>query len=73
MKHTKTCPKCGGNKILNVIGNPVQSWSITQIPTGRTSFSSVPVRRFICCNCSFSEEWIDEEDISTLSSKFPLL
>ena len=29
-------------------------------------FSVVKVNRYICCNCGFSEEWIDEEDIETI-------
>lgn len=37
---------------------------------GMTIFSAVLVHRYLCCNCGFSEEWIDKEDIQELKKKY---
>ena len=31
-------------------------------------FSAVKVNRYICCNCGFTEEWIDKEDINKIAN-----
>ncbi|WP_278281159.1 hypothetical protein [Clostridium sp. BSD9I1] len=29
--------------------------------TGMTIFSAVKVTRYLCCDCGYSEEWIDDK------------
>lgn len=68
MKNTKTCSKCGGNDIVVVSndGHPDATYG-NNIQTGMTILSgSIYVKRYICCGCGFSEEWIDQSDIATL-------
>lgn len=36
------------------------------IMTGLSIFSAVPVDRYICCSCGYTEEWIRKEDIEKL-------
>ena len=40
------------------------------IQVGLTVFSAVLVNRYVCCDCGYSEEWIDKEDIPTLKRKY---
>ena len=66
MKHTKTCPKCGGCDLIIVDGFAGAYGVGNNIMIGNTIFSAVPVDRYVCCNCGFSEEWIRREDIERL-------
>lgn len=68
MKNTNTCPKCSSTDVVRIEGgfephdNHIQvGWSI---------FSAVPVHRYVCCECGYSEEWIDTADLPKLKEKF---
>lgn len=63
MKNTGKCPKCGNDDIIIVDGYAGGYGSGNNIMTGMTIFSAVPVDRYICASCGFSEEWIRKEDI----------
>lgn len=63
MKTTKRCPKCGSLHILRFDGYVGPYGSGNNLQTGRTIFSSVPVCRYICADCGYTEEWIDREDL----------
>ena len=70
MKVRKMCPKCSGTDILRIEGKAGAYGSGNNIPTGMTIFSAVPVHRYVCCRCGYSEEWIDKEDIRKLKDRF---
>ena len=70
MKNTNTCPKCQCNDIVRVRGRVDANGSANSIQVGMTIFSAVLVNRHICCNCGYSEEWIDKEDISKLEKRY---
>ena len=40
------------------------------IQVGWSNFSAVLVHRYVCCDCGYSEEWIDREDIPALKKKY---
>lgn len=63
MKNTKTCPKCNGSDILIIDGYAGAYGSGNNIMTGSLIFSAVPVNRYLCCTCGYSEEWVDVENI----------
>lgn len=68
MKNTSICPKCSGSDIVVIQndGHPDATYG-NNIQTGMTILSgSIYVKRYICCECGFSEEWIDQSDITTL-------
>jgi len=68
MKNTKICPKCASNDIIKIKGNTGNSYSSNFAAVGLLSY--VPVTRYVCCNCVFSEEWIEnEKDIEKLKKK----
>ncbi len=70
MKTTNTCPKCGGRDIIRVPGKSGAYGVGNNIQVGATVFSAVLVNRYICCECGYSEEWIDQEDLAKLKKKF---
>lgn len=70
MKNTKKCPKCGSTDILFISndGHPDGStYGGNNIMTGITIIAGVLyVKRYVCCNCGYSEEWIEKNDIEKL-------
>lgn len=70
MKTTGRCPKCSGTDILRVPGKAGAYGSGNNIITGMTVFSAVPVHRYVCCSCGYSEEWIDQNDLQKLRGRF---
>jgi len=70
MKNTHICPKCNGNDIIMIKGNAGPYGSGNNIRAGWTNISAVMVNRYLCCNCGYSEEWIDKEDIQKLKNKY---
>lgn len=66
MKQTKTCPKCGSAELLrveDVLGdrgiNLVLGW-----------FSSVPLTRYVCCNCGYTESWVDQQHLYEVRERY---
>ena len=66
MKNTKKCPKCGSTDILIVDGYAGAYGSGNNIMIGSTIFSAVKVNRYLCCDCGFTEEWVDKKDINQI-------
>lgn len=62
MKNTGICPKCNSKNILRIPGKAGAYGSGNNITTGMTIFSSVKVTRYMCCDCGYLEEWIDDKD-----------
>ncbi|MCD4826070.1 MAG: hypothetical protein K8S55_15880 [Phycisphaerae bacterium] len=59
MKNTKTCPKCESTDLVRIPGSVGVYGVGNNITVGLTAFSSVKVTRFLCCDCGFSEEWVE--------------
>ena len=70
MKQTRTCPKCGGQKIIKVDGDVRAYGAGNNVMVGMTIFSAVKVNRYVCRGCGYSEEWIGREDLPKLEEKF---
>lgn len=68
MKNTKVCPKCGSIDIVRVDGSTGAYGTGNNVMVGSTIFSAVNVNRYICCDCGFTEEWIDKEDIHKIKN-----
>ena len=66
MKNTKTCPKCANIDIVRFDGFTGSYGAGNNVMIGNTIFSAVNVNRYVCCNCGFSEEWIDKEDLEKI-------
>ncbi|NSS37411.1 hypothetical protein HRG18_10555 [Enterococcus faecalis] len=70
MKNTNKCPKCGSSDIIKVPGYAGAYGSGNNIMVGMTIKSAVPVDRYICTRCGFSEEWIDLDYIDKLKKEY---
>lgn len=62
MKNTGQCVKCESKDVIRV----VQSWAHTSeyanvIITDSTITNAVKVIRYVCGECGYSEEWIDDK------------
>lgn len=68
MKNSKVCPKCHSMDIVRIDGHAGAYGSGNNIMLGATIFSAVRVNRYICCECGYSEEWIDKEDIEAVKN-----
>lgn len=68
MKNTKYCPKCRSVDIVRIDGHAGAYGSGNNIMLGATIFSAVKVNRYVCCQCGYSEEWIDREDIDKVKN-----
>ncbi len=58
MKNSKKCPKCNA---FDIIKSPASVWkgNDNQINAG---FSTIPVIRYLCVPCGYSEEWVEFKD-----------
>ena len=70
MKNTNKCPKCGASNIIKIPGHAGAYGTGNNIMVGMTIRSAVPVDRYLCGDCGYSEEWIDTEYIEKIKKKF---
>ena len=68
MKNTKICPKCESASIVRIDGYAGAYASGNNIMLGATILSAVNVNRYICCDCGYTEEWIDREDLPKIKN-----
>ena len=68
MKTTNRCPKCDSFDIVRIDGYSGPYGVGNNIMTGASIFSAVNVNRYVCCNCGYSEEWIDTEDLDKVKN-----
>lgn len=69
MKNRSDCPKCNSNDIIRIPGKNGAYGSGNNIQAG--FLSVILVTRYLCCNCGYSEEWIDhKQDIEKLRNKY---
>lgn len=71
MKNTRCCIKCNSNDTLKIPGKSGAYGTGNNIQMGSTIFGAVLVSRYVCCNCGYSEERIDNKsDIEKLKKKY---
>ena len=73
MKNTRKCPKCGGSDIIFLPGSAGPYGNGNNIMKGlkiKSVKSAVPVDRYICTRCGFSEEWIDLDYMDKLKKEY---
>ena len=70
MKNSGRCPKCESKDCVRLEADNPQKEHANYIPQGQTVYSGIPVTRYVCCACGYSEEWIDKpEDLKKLKVK----
>lgn len=62
MKDRRCCPKCQSTDIV-IIDGYTGGYGSGNMIVGMTVFSAVEVKHYICCNCGFTERWINRGDI----------
>lgn len=71
MKQSGMCPKCHSNDIIRVPGATALHGRFNTIPTGFTLSRLVIVTRYVCGQCGFSEEWVENpEQIENLKKRY---
>lgn len=70
MKNTNKCPKCGSSDIIKIPGYAGAYGSGNNIMVGMTIKSAVPVDRYLCASCGYSEEWVDLDEIDKVEKKY---
>lgn len=71
MKKMNSCPKCGSSDVIRVPGRAGAYGTGNNIPYGPTIFSYIPVTRFVCGSCGYTEEWIESRgDVEKLRRKY---
>ena len=61
MKNTNICPKCGSRDIVRVPDNQMRYSSGNNIYTSRLTLAGkVPVIRYVCLNCGYTENWVEQ-------------
>lgn len=72
MKNLKECPKCFSENIVRFDGFESTAGIGNSLKVSNNIFSlTVRVNRYVCCNCGFTEEWIDKEELDEVAaSKF---
>ena len=68
MKNTHTCPKCQSGEILQLVGSGLDGFGGDYVVVSKwTNIDRVPITRYICAGCGFSEQWIDSaEDLAKI-------
>lgn len=62
MKNERRCPKCQSKNIVRVPDNPYRHASGSNIyTTTRTLIGKIPVIRYVCCNCGYVENWVENQ------------
>lgn len=71
MKNSNQCSKCQSNDIVK-ISNPGSRKDGSWVRISWFGGSNIVwFTRFVCCNCGFSEEWVEtSEDLEKLKKKF---
>ena len=71
MRPPTPCPKCSSTDIIRVPAVKGAYGTGNFITFGLWSSKRVPVTRYMCANCGFTEEWIDEAShIAELRQRF---
>jgi hypothetical protein len=72
MKNTLCCPKCNSRDILQLVGSGLDGFGGDYVVVSKwTNIDRVPITRYLCASCGFSEQWIDSaEDLSKIVQRY---
>ena len=71
MKYSAVCPKCGEQNVVLIPGKVGAQSSQNTVGVGFLALNSIPVSRYVCLNCGYTEEWIDsDEHLRKIGSKY---
>ncbi|MEL6989304.1 MAG: hypothetical protein AAGK97_15945 [Bacteroidota bacterium] len=68
MKNTNQCPKCNSRQIVKI---PAPRGHIGSNDIRKNMFSYIKPTRYMCGQCGYSEEWIDDYvDVDKIVKKY---
>jgi predicted nucleic-acid-binding Zn-ribbon protein len=72
MKNTNVCPKCNSSEIIQLAGSGLDSFGGDYVVVSKwTNIERVPITRYICASCGFSEHWVDSaEDLAKIVKRY---
>ena len=71
MRISRMCPKCECDDILTVEDTPgFGYWQGNVIKVNDVLESVVVIKRLVCCNCGYTEEWVPQYDIERLKKTY---
>jgi hypothetical protein len=71
MKNIKKCPKCGSCDIVRIPDNGRYSSGNNIYTTNVTLFGKIPVIRYVCCECGYVENWVENKsELEKIRSAF---
>ena len=66
VKNTNICPKCNSGNVIKAQDN---GYNAMGIPL--TLMHVAKVCRYVCCNCGFAEEWVeDKSNLEKIETKY---
>ena len=69
MNNSRTCPKCQSTLFVKVDNSRGQQFN--PIKTGALTVAQVS--RYVCCDCGYVEEWIENhKDLKKIEEKYKL-
>ena len=69
MQNGHVCPKCGSRHIVRVPDDPRRHASGNN--TRATLLGKIPVIRYVCCGCGYTENWVENRlDLKTIQKTF---
>lgn len=60
MKNTGRCPKCGSSEIVRVPDDAHRYLANSICVTGALTVKRIPVARYVCHDCGYVEDWVEE-------------
>lgn len=70
MNKIDRCPKCQSKDLIFVPSKAGMYGTGNNIMVKLTLSIAIRFHRFVCGNCGYSEEWVDQEDIQKLKKYF---
>lgn len=71
MKNTSQCPKCDGRKTIRIPSPKFGRTGDNSIRIGWGKSNQSRVTRYLCCQCGFTEEWVDDPyDIAKIEASY---
>lgn len=70
MKNSQKCIKCQSAEIARIEGQAGAYGAGNNIQMGLTNFSAVKVSRYLCMDCGYSEEWVEENELVKFRKKY---
>ena len=72
MKNSCRCPKCGSDRIARIPDNGrYANGNNIYLRSAVVLADRIPLIKYICCECGYVEEWVENrEDLTKIEARF---